>query len=307
MIVNDLSPTAAGGASEGPVIESASPALCRLQLGVELRAARVAAGMKAAEVARHFSWAASKLTRLETADNGIVEPSDVAALCQLYGVPPEKAALLGDYATVTKTKRDWWQRQDVRDTIQPGFKAYLGLEGIAKRSFNYEGEFVPGLFQIDAYARAIMERGNEGLPADQIDLRVAIRMTRQEVLRRSVSPLEFTAVINEAVLRRQVGGPEVMRAQLAHIATVAEELPNVKVQVVPFDRGAHPGMNGAFTYLEFAQGLKPIVYLENLAGAGVSRREEDVRKYEAAIRDLQAISPGYEGSLEMIRNASKEH
>ncbi|MFE3992314.1 helix-turn-helix domain-containing protein [Streptomyces goshikiensis] len=307
MIVNDLSPTAAAGTSEGPVIESASPALCRLQLGVELRAARVAAGMKAAEVARHFSWAASKLTRLETADNGIVEPSDVAALCQLYAVPPEKAALLGDYATVTKTKRDWWQRQDVRDTIQPGFKAYLGLEGIAERSFNYEGEYVPGLLQIDAYAQAIMERGNEGLPADQIALRVAIRMTRQEVLRRSVSPMEFTAVINEAVLRRQVGGAEVMRAQLAHIATVVEERPNVKVQVVPFDRGAHPGMNGSFTYLQFTQGLKPIVYLENLAGAGVSRREEDVRKYEAAIRDLQAIAPGYEESLGMIRKASKEH
>ncbi|MCY0929497.1 helix-turn-helix transcriptional regulator [Streptomyces sp. H27-H1] len=303
--MNDLSPTAGAGGSEGPVIESASPALCRLQLGVELRAARVAANMKATEVARHFSWAGSKLTRLETADNGQVEPSDVAALCALYGVDKDKAAELGGYATVTKTKKDWWQRQDVRDVSQPGFKAYLGLEGLADQVVNLELEFVPGLLQTEEYVRVIMSRASEGLPADQLDLRVAVRMTRQEVLRRN-EPTEFTAFLSEAVLRRQVGGPNVMRAQLAHIAKVADELPNVKVQVLPFDRGAHAGMNGSFTYLKLPQPLKPIVYLESLGGAGVSRRDEEVRKYEAAIRDLQAIAPGYEESLEMIRKASKE-
>ncbi|MDJ0383166.1 helix-turn-helix transcriptional regulator [Streptomyces sp. G-G2] len=304
--MNDLSHSTAGsGGSEGPVIESASPALCRLQLGVELRAARIAANMTGAEVARHFSWAPSKLTRLETADNGIVEPADVAALCALYGVGKDQAAELGGYATVTKTKKDWWQRQDVRDVSQPGFKAYLGLEGLARQVVNLELEFVPGLLQTEEYVRVIMSRGSEGLPAGQLDLRVAVRMTRQEVLRRS-APTEFTAFLSEAVLRRQVGGREVMRAQLAHIAEVAENLPNVKVQVIPFDRGAHAGMNGSFTYLKLPQPLKPIVYLESLGGAGVSRRDEEVRKYEAAIRDLQAIAPGYEESLEMIKKASKE-
>lgn len=263
--------------------------------------------MKAAEVARHFSWAPSKLTRLETADNGIVEPADVAALCGLYAVPADKAAVLGGYATVTKTKRDWWQRQDVRDVIQPGFKAYLGLEAIAERLISYESEFVPGLLQTKEYVQAIMGRANDGLPADQLDLRVAVRMTRQEILNRRAAPPQFTAIINEAVLRRRVGSREVMRSQLAHIAHVAETMPNVKVQVVPFDRGAHPGMNGSFTYMKFMQPLKPIVYMESLAGAGVSRRDQDVRKYEAAVQDLQAIAPGYEDSLEMIRTASKEH
>ncbi|MGW2587477.1 helix-turn-helix domain-containing protein [Streptomyces virginiae] len=305
--MNDLSSTAGTGASEGPVIESASPALCRVQLGVELRAARTSAGKSASEVARHFSWAPSKLTRLETADNGIVEPADVAALCALYAVPPEKAAELGGYATVTKTKKDWWQRQDVRDVIQPGFKAYLGLEAIADRLISYESEYVPGLLQTKEYVRAIMGRANEGQPADQLDLKIAVRITRQEVLRRQASPPEFTAIINEAVLRRRVGGRDVMRAQLAYIAAVAESMPHVKVQVIPFELGAHPGMNGSFTFMQFRQPLKSIVYMESLAGAGVSRRDQDVRKYEAAVRDLQAIAPGYEDSLGMIRNACKEY
>ncbi|MFJ3841304.1 helix-turn-helix domain-containing protein [Streptomyces sp. NPDC090054] len=299
-------PTPRSGVPEAPTIESASPALCRVQLGVELRAARVAAGKAASEVARHFSWAPSKLTRLETADNGIVEPSDVTALCTYYKVPPGKESVLVGYATVTKTKRDWWQRQDVRDVIQPGFKAYLGLEASAQSLENYEAEFVPGLLQTENYSRALLERAREGLTEEQIELLVSVRMTRQASLHRDQTPLELHAIMNEAVLRRRVGGTDVMRAQLEHIANLAETRPHVRVQVVPFDRGAHPGMNGSFTFLKFPAPLKPIVYLEGLAGAGVSRREADVRKYEVAFSDLQAIAPGYDESVRMIKQASKE-
>lgn len=289
-----------------PEIESATPALCRLHLGWQLRDLRVASGMTAAEVARRFSWAASKITRLETADNGIVEPSDVVALCKIYGCSEELTEVLVGYATVTKTKRDWWQKQDVRDVIPPGFKAYLGLEAVAERLENYESEYVPGLLQTEAYVRAILERAHAGLPEEQIERRVSVRMTRQEVLHRETNPLQFTAIINEAVLCRRVGSAAIMREQLEHIEALVTSRPNVKVQVVPFALGAHPGMNGPFTFLRFRDPLKPIVYLENLTGAGVSRREQDLKLYETAFSDLQALAPGHKESLSSIKKASKE-
>ncbi|MER5968163.1 helix-turn-helix transcriptional regulator [Streptomyces sp. NPDC002055] len=293
--------------SATPAIEAATPALCRLQLGSELRQLRTKSRMKAAEVCRILSWSGSKLTRLETADNGIVEPADVMALCQIYGVSTEKQRTLTGYATVTKTKKDWWQEPDVRDVIPPGFKAYIGLEATAEKLENYESEFVPGLLQTEQYIRSIYQQAHTGLPEEQTDRRVAVRMTRQEALHREASALEFTAIINESVLRRKVGSAAVMKAQLRHIADLADSNPHVKIQVVPFGIGAHPGMNGAFTVLKFGMpSLKPIVYLENLGGAGVSRRENDVKKYEAAFNDLQALAPGYQESLSMIHTASKE-
>ncbi|MFB6525223.1 helix-turn-helix domain-containing protein [Streptomyces sp. NPDC056399] len=293
-------------APEAPAIESATPALCRLYLGVELRKLREDASLKAAEVARRLTWAQSKITRLETADNGVVEPSDVMALCTLYGADRDTTEVLMSYATVTKTKRDWWQKPDVRDVISPSFKAYLGLEAVASKVENYENEYVPGLLQTADYVRAILERAHKGLPPEQIEKRIAVRMTRQEALTREAAPLEFTAIINESVLRRPVGGSEVMRAQLAHIADLARTRPNVKVQVVPFSIGSHPGMNGPYTFLTFPGPLKPIVYLENLAGPSVSRREPDLKLYQVSLRELQVVAPGYEKSLSMIEDASKE-
>ncbi|MER5883671.1 helix-turn-helix transcriptional regulator [Streptomyces sp. NPDC001941] len=293
-------------APEAPAIESATPALCRLMLGVELRKLRESAALKAAEVARRLTWAQSKITRLETAENGVAEPSDVLALCTVYGASSDTTEVLMSYASVTKTRRDWWQKPDVRDVITPSFKAYLGLEAVAARLESYQNEFVPGLLQTEDYVRTILERAHTGLPREQIEKRIAVRMTRQEALLRPGSPLEFTAVISESVLRRPVGGSAVMRAQLTHITELAGARPNVNVQVVPFSVGRHPGMNGPFTFLTFPGSLRPIVYLENLTGAGVSRREQDLHLYESTFRELQAVAPGYEKSLSMIEQASKE-
>lgn len=290
-------------------IESATPALCRLQLGSELRRLRQAAGMKASQVVKRLLWSPSKLTRLETGENAVVEPSDVMALCEIYGATGETRAVLNGYAAVTKTKRDWWQSPEYRPVIGPGFKAFLGLEATASALQNYESEFVPGLLQTEAYVRVIHQRAHEGLGPDEVDKLVEVRMTRQEVLRRKDSPLKLTAIINEAVLHRAVGGGEVMREQLAHIADMAHSLPNVRVQVMPYSLGAHDGMNGPFVVLHFPDRavLKPIVYLENLADTWVSRREADVERYEEVFNDLQALAPGPQESLSMIKKAIKEH
>lgn len=288
-------------------IESATPALCRLQLGSELRELRLKAGLTSRQVTRKLLWSPSKLTRLETGENASVETADVMALCQIYAADPETTEVLKGYAAVTKTRRDWWQSPQYRPVISPGFKAHLGLEATASAVQNYEAEYVPGLLQTEDYVRVIHQRAHQGLSTEDIDRLVEVRMTRQEVLRRT-PPLKLMAIINESVLHRQIGGPKIMRAQLAHIVEAATA-PNVRVQVVPFKLGRHPGMNGAFTIFQFRDrvALKPITYFENLADGWVSRREADVERHEEAFTDLQAMAPGPQESLSLIKDAMKEH
>lgn len=286
-------------------VESATPALCRLQLGRELRKLRAAAGLTSTQVVRKLICSPSKLTRLETGENAVVETADVMALCEIYKAPPEIRELLLGYAAVTKTKRDWWQSPKYRPAISPTFKAYLGLEATAEALHTYQGEFVPGLLQTEDYVRAIIhELRTEGLPADEVARLVAVRMTRQDVLGRPEQPLKFAAIVNESVLRRQVGGAAVMRGQIEHLIEMASQ-PTVRVQVVPFKAGAHAGMDGAFSLLRF-EDASPIVYLENLGGASVVRRRGDVAQYEEAFTDLQILAVGPQESLGMIKEAIKE-
>lgn len=285
-------------------VESATPALCRLQLGRELRKLRAAAGLTSTQVVRKLICSPSKLTRLETGENAVVETADVMALCEIYKAPPEIRELLLGYAAVTKTKRDWWQSPQYRPAISPTFKAYLGLEATAEALHSYQSEFVPGLLQTEDYVRAVHQLSRETLPDDEIDRRVAVRMTRQDALRRTKQPLKFAAIVNESVLRRHIGGPAVMRAQIEHLIEMASQ-PAVRVQVVPFKAGAHAGMDGAFTLLRF-EDSPPIVYLENLGSASVVRRRPDVVQYEEAFTDLQILAVGPQESLGMIKEAIKE-
>ncbi len=220
--------------------EAATPALCRLQLGRELRRLRLAANLSSTQVVRKLLCSPSKLTRLEQGDNAVVEPADVMALCEIYGADHEVRAQLVGYAAVTKTKKDWWQSPEYRPAVPPSFKAFLALEATAEALHTYQAEFVPGLLQTEEYVRAIHQQANEGLPPDEIDRVVAVRMTRQEALRRAAQPLKCASIINEAVLYRQVGGEQVMRAQLEHLAEMVSH-PSVTLQIVPFKAGAHAG------------------------------------------------------------------
>lgn len=290
-------------------MEAATPALCRLQLGSELRQLRLAAGITGARVVKKLIWSPSKLTRLETGENSTVEPADVVALCSIYEADPETTARLRGYAAVTKTKRDWWLSPEYRPVTPPGLKAFLDLEATATALQNYEAEFVPGLLQTEAYVRVIYQRALQGLPPEDIERMVTLRTRRQEILSRPESPLKYTAIINEAVLHRTVGESRVMRGQLTHIVGVVESRPNVRVQVVPYRVGAHSGMNGAFFVIQFPDklALRPMVYLEGLVDALVKRGDNDVERYVDAFSDLQALAPGPQESLSMIKEAIKEH
>lgn len=290
-------------------VEAASPALCRLQLGSELRQLRLAAGLTGAQVVKKLIWSPSKLSRLETGENTVVEPADVVALCMMYGASAQRCDRLQSYAAVTKTKKDWWLTPNYRPVVSPGLRAFLDLEATAVSVQTYQAEFVPGLLQTEAYVRVIHEWAHRGLSPEDIDRLAAVRLKRQEVLSRPASPLKFTAIINEAVLRRRVGEPHVMRDQLSHIVEVAESHPNVGVQVVPFRAGVHAGMNGSFVILQFPEkiAMKPMVHLEILEDAWVKRSDSDVERYGDAFSDLRALAPGPQESLSMIKEAIKEH
>ncbi|UGQ09422.1 helix-turn-helix domain-containing protein [Yinghuangia sp. ASG 101] len=288
-------------------MESAPPALCRLQLGTELRRLRMESGHKAGAVAKRLLWSPSKITRLEKGENAIVELTDVMALCEVYGADAETRSVLEGYAVVTKTRRDWWQSPKFRPVIRPSLRAFIGQEATAERLQTYQSEFVPGLLQSEPYVRALHQAAHIGLDEADVDLLVTMRMTRQEVLHRPDSPLKLTAVVNESVLRREVGGTAVARQQLGYMADLAR-LPNVRLQVVPFKVGVHPAMDGQFTILAFAKdaGLRPLIYMEKLADDWVVREDRVVTKYQEAFDELQAVASSPQDSLRMIDQAIKE-
>ncbi|MEV7867671.1 helix-turn-helix transcriptional regulator [Streptomyces sp. NPDC088124] len=286
--------------------QAATPTLCRLQLGSELRQIRLKRGLTSTQVVQKLLWSPSKLTRLETGENATVEPADVMALCQIYGVGEEIAAQLKEYAAVTKLKREWWQATAFRPLLNPGNRALFGMESSASAVHTYQSEYVPGLLQTPDYVRVIHRHANYDRSDEEIDNMVELRITRQGVFHRK-PPLRYAAILGESVIRRQVGGRPVMKAQLAHIIEAASA-PNVTVQVIPFEIGVHRGMNGAFSTFRFRDdfALKPIVHLEHLADHWVLRREADVELYENAFNELQAMAPGPEDSLKLIKNVMEE-
>ncbi|MFJ9697943.1 helix-turn-helix domain-containing protein [Kitasatospora sp. NPDC101183] len=281
----------------------ASPTLCRLKLRLELRALREEMGLTATEVARRVRWSVAKMTRLETGE-GWVQPTDVEALCRLYGASEEQTELLANYAMVTKTNRDEWKSKEYQQVILPGFSAWLGLESVAEQVRTYESEYVPGLLQTESYMRELLRHTRR--PQEEIDRQVEIGLKRQAILTREDGPARLNAVLNEAVLRRSLGGAELMREQLNHLAGLATQA-NIKLQVVPFSAGFHPAMTGSFTVLSFEDPkVGPIVHIEALGSATVIDDRERVRGYEDTWDDLIGTAASHDRSISMLKRAAKE-
>jgi hypothetical protein len=244
-------------------------------VGVRLRRLRTEAGISreaAGEAIRASEW---KIHRLENGQVGFKE-RDIVDLLRLYGVsdPGEIAAVVG--MALDANQQGWWH--DYGDVLPQWFRAYVDLEQAASLIREYEGQFVPGLLQTDEYARAVMGGALDERPED-IERRVQLRVARQALLTNPDAP-RLWAVVDEAALRRPIGGsPDVMRIQLERLID-ATKLPNVTLQVLPFDAGAHPAMVGAFSMLRFAEvDLPDVVYLEYLTGAMYLDKREDVRQY----------------------------
>ncbi|MEV5322151.1 helix-turn-helix transcriptional regulator [Streptomyces sp. NPDC052687] len=275
------------------------PAVRRRKLGAELRALRTGAGLTSGEAARLVGWHQSKVSRIETGASG-VRPADVRLLLDAYGVsdPQLRELLLVLAGSGGGQGRDhWWHAY--RGVLPPTYRDFISLESQASDMRTLETSVVPGLLQTPEYARAVTRAAVEGLDEDRLDTLVEVRLARQDVLR-SQPPLTLSAVLDEAVLRREVGGPDVMAEQLRRLLEAAR-LPQVRLQVLPFAAGAHIGLTGPFVIFSFSNTSDlDVVVLDHLTSSLYLERKEDVGAYTEAFDALRrnALSP--EETLEYI-------
>ena len=254
--------------------ERAGPTVRRMLVGAELRRLRTAKGLSREQAAAAIRASEWKIHRLENGQVSFKE-RDIVDLLRLYGVTDaDEVAAFVVLAREANTP-GWWQRYG--DVLPQWFRTYVDLESAASLIRTYEGQLVPGLLQTDDYIRAVVHDASLE-PSEDVGRRVRLRMARQTVLTRERPP-RLWAVVDEAALRRPVGGREVMRGQLERLIA-ATKLPNVTLQILPFAGGAHPAMVGAFSILRFAdRELPDVVYLEHLTSAVYLDKREEVERY----------------------------
>ena len=278
-----------------------SPTVRRRRLALELRRLREAARLTCEEVADHLECSASKISRVETGRVS-VSPRDVRDMLELYGVAPQQRESLVQLARDSRQK-GWWHAYS--DTMQPQFVTYVGLESAAAEIRIYEVSLIPELLQTEDYARAVIRSGMMNSPAEDVERRVALRMARQPAVTRD-DPPKVWAVLDEAALRRRVGGAGLMRLQLEHLLAQAT-LPNVAVQVIPFGGGAHPAMGRPFIILVFPERVDTdVVYLEDLTSALYLEDVADVDRYNVFFNHLRASALSFDDSSALVASVLKE-
>ena len=278
-----------------------SPTVRRRRLALELRRLREAARLTCEEVADHLECSASKISRVETGRVS-VSPRDVRDMLELYGVPADQRESLVQLARDSRQK-GWWHAYS--DTMQPQMATYIGLESAASEIRIYEVSLIPGLLQTEDYARAVIRAGMVNSPAEDIERRVALLMARQPAVVRD-DPPKVWAVLDEAALRRRVGGSGLMRLQLEHLLAQAA-LPNVAVQVIPFAGGAHPAMGRPFIILVFPERVDTdVVYLEDLTSALYLEDVAEVDRYNVFFNHLRATALSFDDSAALITSVLKE-
>lgn len=284
----------------GPADAPVGATVLRMLLGSQLRRLREAAGITPERAAHEIRASRSKISRLETGKVAF-KARDLVDLLGLYGVADEQRAEVLALARQSDAP-DWWRKY--RDVLPGWFGTYLGLESAASAIRSFEIQFVPALFQTEDYARAVTRLGHKTAPVSEIDDRVALRLKRQHLLSRPGPPVVW-AVMDEAVLRRPVGGPAVMRAQLNRLMEAAGT-PHVTFQVVPFGHG-HAGAPGSFTVLRFAgPDLPDVVYIEQLTSAIYLEQRQDVEHYleVADLLSREALTPA--ATLRFIEQAARD-
>lgn len=269
-----------------------SPSMRRRRLAAELRRLRAEANLSIEETAGKLKWPGSKVSRIENRQVG-VSPRDLRKLLDLYHLEDrayrEELLEMGRRAT----ERGWWQSYG-SGVVPRAYANLIGLEAEAATIRSYEPELVPGLLQTADYARAVTRAGRPVDTTAEIERRVEVRLERQEVLiRTDPPPPKVSVVLNEGVLARRVGGPEVMRAQIEHLMRERDQA-NITIQILPFSAGEHPAMLGPFYMLTF---LDPAdtgaVHIENITWSHALEKPEDIRAYEEVWDAIQAkaVSP----------------
>ncbi|WP_369974530.1 helix-turn-helix domain-containing protein [Nocardiopsis sp. FIRDI 009] len=267
---------------------------------MQLRRMREAAGLTGTEAANRVGMSRAALGKVETAETRRVPTKQLDAMIATYEVPPAEAEALRQLAADAGERGWWWRYRDVfgHDSL-PDFEAEASLIQ------TYEIATVPGLLQTPEYAEAIF-RGGPLTSQDHIDRKVEARMRRREILHRHDNPPRLWAVIDEAALRRPIGGPEVMRGQLDYLARIGQ-YPTIDIQVLPFAVGAHAGLGIAFTILQFAEPLDPTIVYTDTIGAGLFEEDPDeVNRYLSTFSHVQAAAASTVASAQIIEGIREE-
>ncbi|MEU8794668.1 helix-turn-helix transcriptional regulator [Streptomyces sp. NPDC048643] len=279
-----------------------APTVGQVVLGRRLLDLRERAGLKREEAARILRVAPATVRRMEMAEVSLKIPY-LQLLLKSYGVSDEEAEAFVQLAE-DANKPGWWQR--FHDILPDWFSMHVSLEGAAALLRSYEPHFVPGLMQTEDYARGVMKAGAIGQTRpEDIERHVALRMQRQDLLTRDDAP-RIWAVMDETALRRAIGGPEVMRAQIDKLLEVTE-LPNVTLQVMPFSNGPHPGTYGPFVLFRFAMPELPdMVYSEYLTGAVYLDARSEVATHLEVMDRMAAQAATAHRTKEILRDLRKE-
>lgn len=271
--------------------ENDGPPVRRRHLMLRLRKLRQAAELSQEEAARAMGWNRSKIHRLEFGRNQKIKAADVIALCRLYQVSDAETDALADQARQSG-KRGWWHNYS---DILPG--PYIELEAEATVIRDFEITLVPGLLQTPAYMRALLGRA-AGATEEGIQRRIDVRLERQRILERKENPPRLWAIIDEGVVRRTVGGPGVMREQIQHLIEAAQR-PNIDIQILRFEDGAHAGVAGQFVSLDFS-GLDQVVYIEAEQDGFYLETADQVERYTLVFDKVQATASSTEKSIEYL-------
>jgi transcriptional regulator with XRE-family HTH domain len=276
-----------------------SPTVRRKRLGIELRRLREAVHLSCEDVGQRLDCSGTRISRIETGRIN-AKPGDVRELLEIYGITGAEADPLVQLAREARRK-GWWHTYG--QVLPPWFEAYVGLEAEAVRQRDFQPMVIPGLFQTEDYARAVLRAAPNPGSAEAIDRQVTLRMERQAILNQA-SPPDLWVVLSESVLRVQVGGPDVMRSQLRHLADLAGRS-SVTLQVLPFTTAALVHPVTMFTILEFPEPADPaVVYLEHLTGSLFLESDDEVRHYTVVFDHLRAEALGTSQSVEMIARAA---
>jgi transcriptional regulator with XRE-family HTH domain len=277
----------------------------RFRLRSELRHRREEAGLTQEQAAAEMEWSLSKLVRIEAGTVGI-SINDLRALLGLYGV--QDRARVDDLLALARTARQrvWWSQY--RDLLAQPYLEFIGCEADAATIRYFHPTVVPGPCQTLEYARALITHGGpDELPPEAVEPRLAVRLTRIKELFERSDAAELTVILDEAAIRRPIGGPAVMRAQLDHLATLATR-PNVRLGVVPFAAGVHPGLYGSFVLFGFADPADDtVLYVEQAQTQMVLRdRPEQVAEYERIFTRLAALALPEPETTRLLRDAADD-
>jgi transcriptional regulator with XRE-family HTH domain len=265
---------------------------------LELRRLREAAGVTIDAVADRLECSSSKISRIETGHSGAT-PRDVRDMLAVYGVSGPAAEDLVQVAREARQK-GWWHLYGTVLTT-----AYVGLEAAASSIRAYEAQVIPGLLQVEDYARAMICEARPDISEAEVDRRVQVRMARQSLLTQD-EPLQLCVVLDEAAFHRLVGGADVMRQQVDHLTRMSK-LPNITLQVLPFSAGTHAGMDGSFAILGYEEPADPdVVFASNAAGGLFLEKEEELHRYHVIFDQLQRSALAPEESMALLASRVRE-